>query len=64
MLNQRRKKEMKRASLVREDLVAFYKKKIDRGEYAVKSDAIAERIVQNIKEQPIRQLVPSRFGRS
>ncbi len=47
----RKKKEGK--SKIREDLVEYYRNKIASGEYAIKSEDIAEKMVQNIKEQPI-----------
>lgn len=38
--------------MVRTDLVAYYKNKIALGEYLVKSEEIAEKMVQRLKEQP------------
>lgn len=42
-------------SMVRTDMVAYYKNKIALGEYVTKSEEIAEKMVQKIKEQPVRQ---------
>lgn len=39
-------------SFVRTDVVAYYKNKIALGEYLVKSEEIAEKMVQRLKEQP------------
>lgn len=37
---------------IRQDLVDYYKGKITSGEYIIKSEEIAGKIVQKIKEQP------------
>lgn len=42
-------------SMVRTDLVEYYKNKIAMGEYLAKSEEIAEKMVQKLKEQPVRR---------
>lgn len=39
---------------VRSDVVDFFKKKIAGGDYGIKSNEIAEKIVQKLREQPTK----------
>ena len=40
--------------MVRSDVVDFFKKKIAEGDYGIKSNEIAEKIVQKLREQPTK----------